>query len=296
MTDEKILDSDKAAHNAVLNTHRNEQKTVCERTTSGPQDLLRLSESETIFLQDECVAKQLLKDTNSEEVVSIDGKDLAQNEKSGEPLIEFEDLDAFQRAIWHGNCDLAKEIISKHPTIGKHTLMSSRHSPLMLAMNSGEFEMVRLVLEAGADPNCYYWVGGSNRVCSSPFMKYPRLLRIYRTPLQLAAERGDFPVVKLLMETYHVDDSAVSRDGQLAFRLAAKNGHSEIATYLPRHPGGRFRRLKFRFRDETELILAIAEIVGIFTFKIPRLIVRALAQKVSKSVVARRSKRSKTDS
>lgn len=65
---------------------------------------------------------------------------------------------------------------------------------------------------------------------------------IKRTPLQLAASIGHLPLVKLLMEVYHCDDSLVAPDGQIALRLAAGNGHREVVDYLPARRGGGFRR------------------------------------------------------
>lgn len=70
------------------------------------------------------------------------------------------------------------------------------------------------------------------------------LVTIHRTPLQLAAAIGHLPLVKLLLETYHCDDSLIAPDGQIALRLAAANGHREVVAYLPTRRGGGFLRWK----------------------------------------------------
>jgi Ankyrin repeats (3 copies) len=65
---------------------------------------------------------------------------------------------------------------------------------------------------------------------------------LLRTPLQLAASIGNLPLVKLLFETYHADDSLIAPDGQIALRLAVSSGHREIVNYLPSRRGGGFLR------------------------------------------------------
>ena len=72
---------------------------------------------------------------------------------------------------------------------------------------------------------------------------------IRRTPLQLAASLGHLVLVKMLMEQYQCDDSLVAPDGQIAIRLAAENGHSEVVNYLPARRGGGFRRWKHKNQD-----------------------------------------------
>ena len=63
----------------------------------------------------------------------------------------------------------------------------------------------------------------------------------------IAAEKGNLTIVKLLIEAYHADDKLIAKDGQIALRLAASNGHREVVDYLPSRSGGGMKRWKRKY-------------------------------------------------
>jgi hypothetical protein len=75
---------------------------------------------------------------------------------------------------------------------------------------------------------------------------------------------GHLVLVKLLIETYHCDDSIVAPDGQTALRLAAENGHREVVDYLPMRRLGGFRR--WRHAHRKALRRAVKAASGIYEF------------------------------
>ncbi|EDN10917.1 predicted protein [Histoplasma mississippiense (nom. inval.)] len=85
---------------------------------------------------------------------------------------------------------------------------------------------------------------------------------IRRTPLQLAAELGNLPLVKMFIETYQCDDSKVAPDGELALRLASKNGHRHVVDYLPARRGGGWKR--WRTAHEVSMAKARDALKSIF--------------------------------
>jgi hypothetical protein len=80
--------------------------------------------------------------------------------------------------------------------------------------------------------------------------------------------------VKLLLETYHCDDSLIAPDGQIALRLAAANGHREVVDYLPSRRGGGFLRWKTThaaaIRRTKRALIKIYEITKFFVWDIEK--------------------------
>ncbi|KAF2248968.1 ankyrin [Trematosphaeria pertusa] len=112
-------------------------------------------------------------------------------------------------------------------------------TPLLAAVEAGNVRTVQQLMDFDAHVNAFGVTAGL------PVRRYGKPpAKTYRTPLQLAAEKGNLTIVKLLMETYHADDSLIAPDGELALRLAASNGHREIVKYLPVRRGGGLRRWK----------------------------------------------------
>ena len=119
---------------------------------------------------------------------------------------------------------------------------------LLIAVDAGNVSMVQELLDFGADVNAY----GRTPAKFRYMMRYESDLerphneygedKIYRTPLQHAAQKGNLVLVKLLMEVYHADDSLVAPDGEIALRLAAAGGHREIVEYLPARRAGGWKR------------------------------------------------------
>ncbi|KAI0535446.1 hypothetical protein GGR58DRAFT_441380 [Xylaria digitata] len=162
-------------------------------------------------------------------------------------------------------------------TVAVKTAHEDGLTPLLAAIKTGDIAAVRHLLEAGADPNEYGVVGVMGVPGWRGRIRGPPPSKIYRTPLQLAAAQGNLPIVKLLMETYHADDSPVAPDGELALRLASENGHGEIVAYLPARRGGGFQRWKTRHgtamrraKHAAEGIYDFAEFVA---FRVPKFFV-----------------------
>ena len=114
-------------------------------------------------------------------------------------------------------------------------------TPLIAAVEAGNGAMVCTLIGLGARVNAYGTVaaaglglglGGAER---TPLMAE-------RTPLMVAAARGNLALVRLLMEDFGADDGIIAPDGQLALRLAADGGHREVVDYLPSRRGGEWRR------------------------------------------------------
>jgi ankyrin repeat protein len=118
-------------------------------------------------------------------------------------------------------------------------------TPLLAAVGVGRnVRMVQELLDFGAEVDGWgvpphTQDNGPSRWCSCKADKYAE-----RTPLQLAATLGNLTLVKLFIEVYHANDALIAKDGQMALRLAAENGHREIADYLPLRRGGGWRRWK----------------------------------------------------
>jgi ankyrin repeat protein len=86
----------------------------------------------------------------------------------------------------------------------------------MGGMSSSRVALVELMLASGANPNAK---DHSNR-----------------TPLFIAAARGDMPVVVLLLQK-GVEVNSRSWNGKTALTIAKENGHGEVQEYLSKHGG-----------------------------------------------------------
>ncbi|KXJ86635.1 ankyrin repeat-containing domain protein, partial [Microdochium bolleyi] len=121
-------------------------------------------------------------------------------------------------------------------------------TPLILAIHTGNANMVRCLLQLGAQVNALAAYGDDGDAATRHGRLYMRSQseRPYplRTALQVAAFEGNMVLVKLLMTEFGADDSIIAPDGQHALRLAAEKGHREIVAYLPSRRGGEFRRWK----------------------------------------------------
>ena len=82
----------------------------------------------------------------------------------------------------------------------------------MTAVAGGNLEIVRLLLDSGADVNA-------------------RETRLGQTALLYAAARGRTDLVKLLLE-HHADIHAASNSGSTALEMAALDGHTDCLKTL----------------------------------------------------------------
>jgi hypothetical protein len=89
-----------------------------------------------------------------------------------------------------------------------------QYTALYMAAGNGRLEVLRLLLDAGADPSR----GGSTDF----------------TPLMIAAGKGNLEVLRLLLARGAAVDAVRSGDGGTAFHSACYNGHAECAEALAR--------------------------------------------------------------
>ncbi|KAI0182328.1 hypothetical protein EV127DRAFT_449779 [Xylaria flabelliformis] len=261
--------------------------------TADTQSPPRYSEIETSTYQKDDTARQLPTRTSGEGSRLLDsdrpgyGAIKARNDTRANPSHQ-DIIEGYFRAIREGDHQIIADLLETN-AVTTETDDGAGLTPLLAAVDAGHIETVRFLLEAGADPNAFGVVGGKKERrppdCGRHLKKKhwtPR--KIYRTPLQLAAAKGNLPVVKLLMETYHADDSLIAPDGELALRLASANGHREIVTYLPSRRGGGFRRWKTRhdvaMRHAKRAAEGIYEFVKVFTYHIPRFFVWSVPKHV----------------
>ena len=143
---------------------------------------------------------------------------------------ESDIITAFHKAVRTQNTEAVCTMIQQG-LVSPDVTNASGATPLIAAVEAGNATMVRTLLGLGAELERY---GG---------FAQDRDQR-QRTPLQVAAAKGNLVVVKLLMEEFGADDALIAPDGQLALRLAAEGGHREVVDYLPLRRGGGFRRWK----------------------------------------------------
>ncbi|KAJ4290186.1 hypothetical protein N0V88_006695 [Collariella sp. IMI 366227] len=119
-------------------------------------------------------------------------------------------------------------------------------TPLIAAVEAGNGAMVCTLIALGATVNGYgtlpSLVRPTTRDYLDPRREGDQQPGRERTPLMVAASRGNLALVKLLMEDFHADDGIIAPDGQLALRLAADGEHRDVVAYLPVRRGGAWRR------------------------------------------------------
>jgi hypothetical protein len=297
MSDEKVPADGGIADSA--DARRDEERLNYRGETADTHDLPRYSKSEATTNKKDDVGGQLPTRTNGEESKCLDDNragfdpithDWARHERIINASLQDVVADYFT-AIREGNYDLITGLLETN-TVTTETANCDGLTPLLVAVDAGHIEMVRFLLEAGADPNAYGMLGRKKGKRGPKHFRNPP--KTYRTPLQLAAAKGNLPVVKLLTETYHADDSLIAPDGELALRLASTNGHREIVAYLPARRGGGFRRWKAKhdvamWRAKRAAVGAY-EFVKFFTYRVPKFFVWSVPKHVVVLPVVRRIK------
>ncbi|KFZ06295.1 hypothetical protein V501_07575 [Pseudogymnoascus sp. VKM F-4519 (FW-2642)] len=145
----------------------------------------------------------------------------------------------------------------------------AEETPLLRAVAKTNVRIVKQLLDLGAEKDALGSV-------STYYDSFEGTVHVFRTPLQHAASLGHLVLVKLLMETYHCDDSIVAPDGQTALRLAAENRHHEVVDYLPTRRSGGFRRWKHAHRKSlrraTKAVVRILDFLKFFCWSVPKFI------------------------
>ena len=117
-------------------------------------------------------------------------------------------------AAYMGRAEAARTLVSRGAPVDAVSTNGTKNTPLCAALaGSGDHEIVRLLLEAGADPNFRAELGV--------------------TPLHLAASRGADALVHRLLER-GADGAARMNDGTTPAGIAAARGHAATAALLER--------------------------------------------------------------
>jgi hypothetical protein len=151
-------------------------------------------------------------------------------------------------------------------------------SVLGLAARVGSLGMAKLLVERGAKPDGVFTVTHG---------RASRLPAYTRTPLLLAAEAGNLPMVRYLM-SLGADDGFIASDGQMALRLAADNKHRDIVDFLPARRGGEMLRWQTHHSAAIRRIKTILSrlfMIGkFFVWYLPKALLWDLPKAVGKSV------------
>lgn len=134
----------------------------------------------------------------------------------GEAVLR-KDRTAVQNLLENGgdvNTIVAFNGLPKHAIRSASNSVLLRMTPLLVAIDMGEHDMVEFLVDNGAEINRNSRLG------------------LLRTPLQRAAEVGDFNLVQYLISKSAAIDSAPVYGGGTALQLAAMSGHLGIASLL----------------------------------------------------------------
>ncbi|KAG5297770.1 ankyrin repeat domain-containing protein, conidia-enriched transcript [Histoplasma ohiense] len=178
------------------------------------------------------------------------------------------------RSISAGKSETISWLISQN-LVSPNVIDTDGMSPLLAAVKAGRTRTIQELVDLGAEPDAY---------AISGFRLLPvGRAAIRRTPLQLAAELGNLPLVKMFIETYQCDDSKVAPDGELALRLASKNGHRHVVDYLPARRGGGWKRWRtaheVSMAKARDALKSIFEFTVFFVYKIPKFFLWTIPKK-----------------
>jgi len=184
----------------------------------------------------------------------------------------------FFSAIASKNTELVTLLVQRG-ILSPNCLAHTGATPLIAAVDAGNAAMARCLVSLGADVDGYgAWWDPARPPDGTPRRR--RRQRAERTPLQVAAAKGNLVLVKLLIEGCGADDGVVAPDGQLALRLAAEAGHREVVAYLPMRRGGELRRWKAHhavaMRRAREAWESVGRLLGWIFWRIPKGIVKYL--------------------
>lgn len=120
--------------------------------------------------------------------------------------------DQFREAVRSGDTTVVLRLIPQFDLNARDSLGAAA---LHDAVWSGRLEIVRVLLEAGANPNITHLEAGS-------------------TPLDYAAVKNELDIAQLLLD-HGADARAVNRNGSTALHLAAARGYTSVARLLLDH-------------------------------------------------------------
>jgi ankyrin repeat protein len=79
---------------------------------------------------------------------------------------------ALSYACWHGEYEIAQQLLDSGADPNVHESYSMVHTPLSLAAKRGDFDLVRLLIAHGADPNIYAGVSAVRAECYARWGAY----------------------------------------------------------------------------------------------------------------------------
>lgn len=144
-----------------------------------------------------------------------------------------------------GNLDRVKQLVSKNPSLAR-SFSPDGFPVVALAAVFGHLHVVRLLADLGADVNAAATNGsGYNALTGSVTGGHTEVVKWllekgaepnYRygpgySPLLAAAANGQLEIVKLLL-VHGADLHATSNDGKSALALATERNHSAVADFL----------------------------------------------------------------
>jgi hypothetical protein len=155
-------------------------------------------------------------DTHGLEQIGYENDCLAHLDPLGEAVMR-KDRIAVKILLDNGgdpNTVVAFDGLQKYTPRSASNSVLLRMTPLLVAVDVGDYDMVSFLVNNGADVNRDSGLG------------------LLRTPLQRASEIGDFEMVKYFISQKATVDSAPVYGGGTALQLAAMSGHTGIATLL----------------------------------------------------------------
>jgi len=115
-------------------------------------------------------------------------------------------ISALHMAAFHGNSGIVRLLLAKPDTQINRGMADGGYTSLFLASQEGHYEIVKILLKAGADTETA--IQGS-------------------TALYVASQYGHPKVVKILLEA-GADPEATMPDGSTSLRIAVQRGHPEV--------------------------------------------------------------------
>lgn len=139
-------------------------------------------------------------------------------------------------AAHRGDLELVRRLLREGARVD--TRDTGGGNVLTYAAAGGNVEVVRLLLQRGADPDvqdkfvgmrCFFPADGPDCYATGTGST------MGRTPLMIAAARGDTAIVRVLLEA-GADASRRDADGATALQLARQQDHAQVVTLLERRP------------------------------------------------------------